>query len=106
MAKNSVSFQAWTIFLALNAIREYTESNQYDVIVHDGPGDQSSLRMWGAIGGIDWYFRRFKKGLSRLSVLSLYFTLYCTYYRCDFEQWNVGRYLEPTRDSERRKHGR
>ncbi len=48
-------------FLALNAIREYTESNQYDVIVHDGSGDQSSLRMWGAIGGIDWYFRRFKK---------------------------------------------
>ncbi|MGB3294613.1 MAG: ArsA family ATPase [Phormidesmis sp.] len=48
-------------FLALNAIREYTESQQYDVIVHDGPGDQSSLRMWGAIGGIDWYFRRFKK---------------------------------------------
>ncbi|MEM9004574.1 MAG: ArsA family ATPase [Cyanobacteria bacterium P01_F01_bin.86] len=48
-------------FLALNAIREYTESNQYDVIVHDGPGDQSSLRLWGAIGGIDWYFRRFKK---------------------------------------------
>lgn len=48
-------------FLALNAIREYTESQQYDVIVHDGPGNQSSLRMWGAIGGIDWYFRRFKK---------------------------------------------
>ena len=48
-------------FLALNAIREYTESNQYDVIVHDGPSDQSNLRMWGAIGGIDWYFRRFKK---------------------------------------------
>ena len=48
-------------FLALNAIREYTESNQYDVIVHDGPGSQASLRMWGAIGGIDWYFRRFKK---------------------------------------------
>ncbi|MGC1307529.1 MAG: ArsA family ATPase [Phormidesmis sp.] len=48
-------------FLALNAIREYTESSQYDVIVHDGAGDQASLRMWGAIGGIDWYFRRFKK---------------------------------------------
>ncbi len=48
-------------FLALNAIREYTASNQYDVIVHDGPGDQAALRMWGAIGGIDWYFRRFKK---------------------------------------------
>ncbi|MEL6853685.1 MAG: ArsA family ATPase [Cyanobacteria bacterium J06607_13] len=48
-------------FLALNAIREYTESAQYDVIVHDGPGDQTSLRMWGAIGGVDWYFRRFKQ---------------------------------------------
>ncbi len=48
-------------FLALNAIREYTESNQYDVIVHDGPGNQASLRMWGAIGGMDWYFRRFKQ---------------------------------------------
>ncbi len=48
-------------FLALNAIREYTESNQYDVIVHDGPGNQASLRMWGAIGGIDWYFHRFKQ---------------------------------------------
>ncbi|MGI8935302.1 MAG: Get3/ArsA fold putative tail anchor-mediating ATPase NosAFP [Phormidesmis sp.] len=48
-------------FLALNAIREYTESSQYDVIVHDGAGDQSTLRLWGAIGGIDWYFHRFKK---------------------------------------------
>ncbi|MEO0648592.1 MAG: ArsA family ATPase [Cyanobacteria bacterium J06650_10] len=48
-------------FLALNALREYTESGQYDVIVHDGPGNQSSLRLWGAIGGVDWYFRRFKK---------------------------------------------
>ncbi|MEM8504724.1 MAG: ArsA family ATPase [Cyanobacteria bacterium P01_D01_bin.1] len=48
-------------FLVLNAIREYVASNQYDVIVHDGPGNQTSLRMWGAIGGVDWYFRRFKK---------------------------------------------
>lgn len=48
-------------FLALNAIREYTESNQYDIIIHDGKGDQSTLRLWGAIGGVDWYFRRFKK---------------------------------------------
>ena len=48
-------------FLALNAIREYTESGQYDVIVHDGSGDQATLRLWGAIGGVDWYFRRFKQ---------------------------------------------
>lgn len=48
-------------FLTLNAIREYSNSNQYDVIVHDGNHNQSSLRMWGAIDGVDWYFRRFKK---------------------------------------------
>ncbi|MEO0539725.1 MAG: ArsA family ATPase [Cyanobacteria bacterium P01_A01_bin.105] len=47
--------------LALNAIREYDASGAYDVIVHDGPGDQASLRMWGLPEGIDWYFRRFKQ---------------------------------------------
>ncbi|MEM9905243.1 MAG: ArsA family ATPase [Cyanobacteria bacterium P01_D01_bin.44] len=47
--------------LALNAIREYEGSGQYDVIVHDGPGDLSSLRMWNLPEGVDWYFRRFKK---------------------------------------------
>ena len=47
--------------LTLNALREYTASGQYDVIVHDGSHNQASLRMWGAIDGADWYFRRFKK---------------------------------------------
>lgn len=47
--------------LTLNALREYALSNQYDVIVHDGTHNQASLRMWGAIDGADWYFRRFKK---------------------------------------------
>ena len=47
--------------LALNAIREYDASGSYDVIVHDGPGDQASLRMWGLPEGMDWYFRRFKQ---------------------------------------------
>ncbi|MEO0755651.1 MAG: ArsA family ATPase [Cyanobacteria bacterium J06648_16] len=47
--------------LALNAIREYEGSGAYDVIVHDGPGDQASLRMWGLPEGVDWYFRRFKQ---------------------------------------------
>ncbi|MFK8182940.1 MAG: ArsA family ATPase [Phormidesmis sp.] len=47
--------------LTLNALREYAISGQYDVIVHDGAHDQASLRLWGAIGGVDWYFRRFKK---------------------------------------------
>jgi arsenite-transporting ATPase len=47
--------------LTLNALREYDASGDYDVIVHDGPGNQASLRMWGMPVGIDWYFRRFKK---------------------------------------------
>ncbi|MEA5462125.1 Get3/ArsA fold putative tail anchor-mediating ATPase NosAFP [Leptothoe sp. PORK10 BA2] len=47
--------------LTLNALREYDASGDYDVIVHDGPGNQASLRMWGMPAGIDWYFRRFKQ---------------------------------------------
>ncbi len=47
--------------LTLNALREYDASGDYDVIVHDGPGAQTSLRMWGMPVGIDWYFRRFKQ---------------------------------------------
>ncbi|MEM9487135.1 MAG: ArsA family ATPase [Cyanobacteria bacterium P01_F01_bin.116] len=47
--------------LTLNALREYDASGEYDVIVHDGSGDQASLRMWGMPAGIDWYFRRFKQ---------------------------------------------
>ncbi|NEP16319.1 MAG: ArsA family ATPase [Leptolyngbya sp. SIO4C1] len=47
--------------LALNAIREYDGSGEYDVIVHDGSHDRTSLRMWAIPEGIDWYFRRFKK---------------------------------------------
>ena len=45
--------------LTLNALREYDACGDYDVIVHDGPGDQASLRMWGMPAGIDWYFRRY-----------------------------------------------
>lgn len=47
--------------LTLNSLREYDACGDYDVIVHDGPGDQASLRMWGMPAGIDWYFRRFKQ---------------------------------------------
>lgn len=47
--------------LTLNALREYDACGDYDVIVHDGPGNQASLRMWGMPAGIDWYFRRFKQ---------------------------------------------
>ncbi len=46
--------------LALNAIREYDQSQQYDVIVHDGSGDVNALRMWGTPEILDWYIRRFR----------------------------------------------
>ncbi|NJK58477.1 MAG: ArsA family ATPase [Pleurocapsa sp. SU_5_0] len=46
--------------LALNTIREYYQSNQYDVIVYDGTGGIDTLRMFGLPDILSWYFRRFR----------------------------------------------
>ncbi len=45
--------------LAFNALRQYYQSNQYDVIVYDGRGDLETLRVLGTPDTLNWYFRRF-----------------------------------------------
>lgn len=45
--------------LALNAIRQYDESGNYDVIIHCGYGDSRTIRMFGIPDFISWYWQRF-----------------------------------------------
>lgn len=47
--------------LALNALREYEASGDYDLIIYDGLSDQTTLRMLGMPEVLNWYFRRFKE---------------------------------------------
>lgn len=47
--------------LALNAIRQYEASGNYDVIVYDGTTSQEALRMLGMPEILSWYIRRFRQ---------------------------------------------
>jgi arsenite-transporting ATPase len=55
--------------LILNAIREYDQSGRYDVIIYDGPGNLSTLRMLGIPEIASWYWRRFQKVLADSEVV-------------------------------------
>lgn len=46
--------------LALNSLREYYESGNYDVIIFDGSGDLTTLRMFAIPEHLSWYVRRFR----------------------------------------------
>ncbi|NEQ97857.1 MAG: ArsA family ATPase [Cyanothece sp. SIO2G6] len=46
--------------LALDLLRQYEGAGTYDVIIYDGHGDQSTLRMFGMPEVLGWYIQRFR----------------------------------------------
>jgi len=55
--------------LALNSLWQYDKSGKYDVIIYDGAGDISTLRILGSPEILSWYGRRFSKVLGDSDVV-------------------------------------
>ncbi len=55
--------------LTLNALWQYQTSGKYDVILYDGPGNLSTLRMLGIPETASWYWRRFRQVLEESDVV-------------------------------------
>lgn len=55
--------------LTLNALREYSQSGHYDVIIYDGAGNLNTLRMLGIPEIGSWYWRRFRQVLQDSDVV-------------------------------------
>ncbi|RUT07310.1 anion-transporting ATPase [Dulcicalothrix desertica PCC 7102] len=54
--------------LGFNALQQYYQSDDYDVIIYDGRGDLESLRLFGLPESADWYFRRFREVFESLDL--------------------------------------
>ncbi len=54
--------------LALNTLREYEQSKEYDVIVYDGDSALNTLRMFSIPEIMSWYVRRFREVLTESDV--------------------------------------
>lgn len=54
--------------LSFNAMRQYYQSGEYDIIIYDGRGDLETLRMLGIPGMLNWYFQRFGKALEGFNI--------------------------------------
>ncbi|WP_013323101.1 Get3/ArsA fold putative tail anchor-mediating ATPase NosAFP [Gloeothece verrucosa] len=54
--------------LALNSIREYDKTGDYDVIIYDGSGDLATLRTFGIPEVFSWYIRRFRQVLTESDI--------------------------------------
>ncbi len=55
-------------FLSFNAMRQYYQSGEYEVIVYDSRGDLETLRMLGIPKMLDWYLRRFGKAFEEFNL--------------------------------------